>query len=1315
MIKKKILTLAFLIAAYNFCFAQVVPITNYSVNSAGQAQLSIQGQAGRYYILTAQHSPTFTWATSMTMGINGTMVLSEGGSAYPEANYTVTEHNVATPDDIDGDGIDDITEFNNMPTNAPINFAPSCTFVNGATSIPDAQTFENLSIIHNVDYAPWLSGQRYLKFVILDRDSNQPKIYFINSNTHELHPEFTTAIGANVVGDDGSGEIVFYPNEILPNGVIGCYKFNFSIGEAMSFEDTQRTYELLLANMPFLQNNLQYFVGQAYEAQHNSQYAADFVGSRIEVNFESELFANVDYVPFHEAEGYGFFRHMTPNETAGSRDIVLYNALPNSLPRVGGIITSVMQTPLSHVNLRAIQDNVPNAYIKDPLLVDSINSLLGSYIYYKAANDHFEIREATITEVNDWYESIRPTEPQIPVRDLSITQIMPLDSIEFDMSSSFGAKCSNVATMRTFGFPNSTIPDGFGIPFYFYDEFMTYNNFYAEAQVMIDNPTFKTDLNFRIERLKMFRNSIKSAPMPQWMMDSLQAMHDGFPVGTAVRVRSSTNNEDLPGFSGAGLYSSKTQHLNEGHISKSVKQVYASMWNFRAFEERDFYRVDHLVAAMGLLCHPNFEGEKSNGVGVSIDPLYDTDSAFYLNTQVGESLITNPDPNAVPEEILLYQDSTQGAGYQVLKLSSLAAPGELIMDEIYLNQMREYLTTIHDEFAVLYDVVGAEGFGMDIEYKVTAQDSLAIKQARPWVSFWANIKADNDLSVAEIVNPQTSSALGNNELVTARIANTRLNDMEDFDISLIVDGQQIETLSISDTIQPFNYADYQFSVAQDFSTIGDYNIRCIMSDTSDQYANNDTLDFVLSKIHVLDGSISIGQLVVNCDDQIDADITIVNHGDSTITSIEIEIVVNGMIVGTQILTLDLPTNGQGTATINISNNLQPTNNTITFNILSVNGLSDGDLTNNSVSTTTDLDSDYNTITLNITPDDWPEDVSWELVDNGTNQTVASGALQAGMSSYSEAICVDYSSCFSLYVRDVFGDGICCSYGNGNFQVVDASGQTIVTNNGQFGAEAHETFCPDGTGCAITANINVTNTTSTSNTDGIISIYTSSGVSPFQYSINGGSTLIDTNVFEGLAAGNYDVFIQGATGNCTYQETVTIEACEFTSVDIQVTHAFSTTTTDGSIVITPMSGVGPYLYSIDGGQNFVSTNTFTNLPVGPYTVVVKDASNVCVYEAFSPIVVEGTQGIADNFLVHKINVYPNPTSDKITIEIESLSNLSEPINLAVYDFLGRQIQTDVISEANSGKTTISLNGYSSGNYFVKCYNNSFEKRFKVIKM
>ena len=68
--------------------------------------------------------------------------------------------------------------------------------------------------------------------------------------------------------------------------------------------------------------------------------------------------------------------------------------------------------------------------------------------------------------------------------------------------------------MRTFDLPSGTIPDGFGIPFYYYDQFMQFNNFYQEAQVMIDNPSFQTDLNFRIDRLRDFRRAIKDAPMP---------------------------------------------------------------------------------------------------------------------------------------------------------------------------------------------------------------------------------------------------------------------------------------------------------------------------------------------------------------------------------------------------------------------------------------------------------------------------------------------------------------------------------------------------------------------------------------------------------------------------------------------------------------------------------------------------------------------------------------------------------------------------------------------------------------------------------
>ena len=1214
MIQKISLLLTCLIFAGTFCVAQVT-IDNYSVNGLGQVQLSIQAQANKYYVLHAQHSPTFNWETSMTMGVNGTMVISEPGAAYPLANYTITEHDIAAPDDSDGDGIDDITEFNNMPTDAPLNFAEPIAFVDGATSIPDAQTFLDLAAVNNVSWAPFLDGQLYVKFGILNRDTDNPQIYFINSNTYTIHASFWSGIGATVSGDDGSGEIVFNANQIHPNGVIGSYSWNFSFGNAYSFEESQRTYELLLANMPFLQGNLNHFIGQADENTHTNSYAADFVGSRVDVVLESDVFAEINYIPFHEAEGYGFFKHMTDlNETPGSRDIVLYDALPNSLPRVGGIITSVIQTPLSHVNLRAIQDNVPNAYIEDPLSIDSIANLLDGYIYYKVENETFQIREATLTEVNDWYEELRPTEPQIPIRDLSRTEILALDDVEFDMSSSFGAKCTNVATMRSFGFPDGTIPDGFGIPFYYYDEFMKYNNFYEEAQVMIDNPTFQVDLNFRTERLKDFRRSIKDAPMPQWMLDDLQAMHDDFPVGTNVRCRSSTNNEDLPGFSGAGLYTSKTQYPEEGHIKKSIQQVYASMWNFRAYEERDFYRVDHFIAAMGVLCHPNFQEEQSNGVGISIDPIYETENTFYLNTQVGESLITNPDPNSVPEEILLYENPSQAGGYLVLRLSNLVNPGELVMDQVYLDQMRDYLAIIHDEFSILYDVVGAEGFGMDIEYKVTAENQLIIKQARPWVSFWANIKANSDLAVEAIVAPQSSTILGSSELVTATIANTGLTDMDNFDLTLLVDGQLMETMNISSIIEPFSEADFQFTIPQDFSTIGDYNVAVIVSDLEDEYDNNDTLNVVLTKIIGLDGAIAIGNLSVNCDDELEVNTIITNHGGTTITDVQIEVEVNGLVVDIISTTVDIPFQGQGTVLLNITDNLLLTDNNITLKLLQVNNQVDGDGANNSTSTSTDLESNSDTFTLILTADQYPTETTWEIIDGESNQVVVNGDLPVGQFQvYSEDFCLNLTSCYTLAVYDSYGDGICCGFGQGNIELLNASGQTILENIGDFDSSVELAFCPDGGGCDFTASFNLNNPSSISVSDGAISINTTSGLTSLQYSIDGGQTFSANNSFTGLAQGDYDVFIQDASGVCSYQETVTLAACTFVSADIIASKVASTVSANGSIEINPTSGLAPYQYSIDGGQSFVSTNVFTDLAIGTYNVIVKDASEICLYE------------------------------------------------------------------------------------------------------
>ena len=120
------------------------------------------------------------------------------------------------------------------------------------------------------------------------------------------------------------------------------------------------------------------------------------------------------------------------------------------------------------------------------------------------------------------------------------------------------------------------------------------------------------------------------------------------------------------------------------------------------------------------------------------------------------------------------------------------------------------------------------------------------------MSFWADIKADNDLEFTEFTSPTSTSDLGSNEIISAVVSNTGLNPMSDFTLTLLVDDQEIETLTISETIEPFSNVEFQFETLQDFSEVGDYNLTGIVSDIDDEYGNNDTLRYTLNKIYQLD-------------------------------------------------------------------------------------------------------------------------------------------------------------------------------------------------------------------------------------------------------------------------------------------------------------------------------------------------------------------------------------------------------------------------------------------------------------------------------
>ncbi|MBK8096969.1 MAG: hypothetical protein IPK26_07675 [Planctomycetes bacterium] len=608
----------------------------------------------------------------------------------------------------------------------------------GTATIPDRATFQTLSYQGTeVAIDTQLTGLEFVKFVLADPLGDKPALYFMNTNTHRAHPMFVGRVGipfgrGGRGGGAMMGVLVYRPLLGSPSGKPGLYTFEFEPNDAYPFEKIKAAHDQLVAKAPMLGGNLAYHpLPAAYEQTERDR--AEYAASKLPVFKDEQLFADIAFLPMHVAAGCGRLRLMQNEERPGPQDIVLYRTIPAELPRVAGMITGERQTPLSHVNLRAVQDDVPNAYVRgaadDPL----ITALIDKFVHYQVTADGYTLREATRDEVERWFADKRGKQAQTPRRNLEATAILPFTELGFANADSIGVKAANLAALHDIGLPAGMVPDGFAVPFSFYDTFMRETGLFEAAKTMLAQPGFADDARARERALSDLRKQIEKAEMPAALQQELAAVQAKFPAGTPIRCRSSTNNEDLPGFSGAGLYDSFTHKPDAGPLQKTVQRVFASLWNFRAVEEREFYRVDHLATAMGVVLQPSYRGELANGVAVTDDVAYQTTATdgrrFYVNVQVGEDLVTNPEAASVPEELLLHPSNARRDAE--ITRSNRVGDGKSLLNEAHRQELRAALVTIHRKFRTLY---GARlPFAMEIEFKITAEGKLAIKQARPWV------------------------------------------------------------------------------------------------------------------------------------------------------------------------------------------------------------------------------------------------------------------------------------------------------------------------------------------------------------------------------------------------------------------------------------------------------------------------------------------------------------------------------------------------------------------------------------------------------
>src|SRR5205085_8898677 len=95
------------------------------------------------------------------------------------------------------------------------------------------------------------------------------------------------------------------------------------------------------------------------------------------------------------------------------------------------------------------------------------------------------------------------------------------------------------------------IQNGFGVPMYYYDQFMTQNGFYDRLHELMKDKNW-ADPNLRITMLEDFQDEMRDGTLDPKFAAAVKALAVKLWPGETVRFRSSTNSEALGDFTGAG-------------------------------------------------------------------------------------------------------------------------------------------------------------------------------------------------------------------------------------------------------------------------------------------------------------------------------------------------------------------------------------------------------------------------------------------------------------------------------------------------------------------------------------------------------------------------------------------------------------------------------------------------------------------------------------------------------------------------------------------------------------------------------------------
>ncbi len=492
------------------------------------------------------------------------------------------------------------------------------------------------------------------------------------------------------------------------------------------------------------------------------------------------LDTSIDYEVYTRAQGYGTIRLYDLEELEaateavefGLQDLLILDEAPADIERViSGAVTGSRQGELSHLNVRSAARGTPNCYIPNPH--ETLSKWEGQLVRMECGESALSIEATSLPEAEAFWAALRPAPLDIPEADLSWTQMPDLLSTPTSTASEraeslsrYGSKGANLSALYQVIEPSLQL-QGFLVPFYFYDRFMTetswsvdlgagkaQHSFAETLAAWLADPAFASDGLSRRDRLASLRAAIRDSQPDPTLIDLLDdRIREVFGGDTVmVRFRSSSNAEDALEFSGAGIYDSTSTCLaderdldsegpshcdpdqqEERSLSRGLLKVWASLWNMEAFEERDWYGIDHARAAMAVLVNTRSKNEQANLVAFSANPTAPGDERMLVNAQIGELDVVSAAPGVVPEKALL--DLQDGNVVNIVRVSpsSVVLPGVEVLSDAQLGNLGGQLWSIAQDFPVDAQIPTDRDLLLDTEWKVLEDGRLIIKQVRPFL------------------------------------------------------------------------------------------------------------------------------------------------------------------------------------------------------------------------------------------------------------------------------------------------------------------------------------------------------------------------------------------------------------------------------------------------------------------------------------------------------------------------------------------------------------------------------------------------------